>query len=273
MTEDQTLASIEKYFSANFKYSLTQTERYPRGKYLTKFLFETRRGHCEYFATATVLLLRAAGIPARYAVGYAIDEYSPLERQYRGRASHAHSWALAYINHSWRVVDTTPAIWADIAAEDKTFLGSFVDLWSWLAYTISTWDSSDKENAIPRTMQWAALVLVSYLAWRMVIQKRLRQSGGAWHGSQPLKVRQIHPGFHALLSRLEQKYAPRRPDEPLGTWIARLAGTHGLHGLGPILALYYRYRFDPRGLEKHEQARFSELVSKYRGTELQGKSE
>ena len=38
---------------------------------MTRFLCEHRTGHCEYFATATTLLLRAAKIPARYAVGYA----------------------------------------------------------------------------------------------------------------------------------------------------------------------------------------------------------
>ena len=264
MTAEQSLAGIEKFFSDNFTYSLTQTERFPRGRYLTKFLFETRRGHCEYFATATVLLLRAAGIPARYTVGYAIDEYSPLERQYLGRASHAHSWALAYINNSWRVVDTTPAIWADIEAEDKAFLGPFVDLWSWLTYTIATWDSRDQENAIPRSVLWLALVLVLYIVWRMVIRKRLRRSGGAGRRPQPSQGGHIHPGFQALLSRLEQKYSPRRLDEPLGTWIARLADKYGLHDLGPILELYYRYRFDPCGLEEHEQARFSELVSNFK---------
>jgi transglutaminase-like putative cysteine protease len=43
---------------------------------LARFLLRTRSGHCEYFATATVLLLRQLGIPARYAVGYAVHEAS-----------------------------------------------------------------------------------------------------------------------------------------------------------------------------------------------------
>jgi transglutaminase-like putative cysteine protease len=264
MTEEQSLATIEKFFAANFKYSLTQTERYPRGRYLTRFLFETRSGHCEYFATATVLLLRAAGIPARYAVGYSIDEYSPLEHQYIGRANHAHSWTLAYINHSWRVVDTTPSIWADLDEENKSILGPFVDLWSWLTYAIATWDSADSESKVPRSVLWPALLLLFYIAWRMVIRKRLRRVGDALPRPHLFEGRQIHPGFHELLSRLEQRYSPRRRDVPLGTWITQLEDRHGLHGLRPILILYYRLRFDPRGLEEHDQARFSELVSNFR---------
>ena len=270
MTEEQSLALIEKFFADNFKYSLTQAERYPRGKYLTKFLFETRRGHCEYFATATVLLLRAAGIPARYVVGYSIDEYSPLEHQYLGRANHAHSWTLAYINHSWRVVDTTPSIWADMDKKNKSILEPFVDLWSWLTYAIATWDSADNQSKVPRSVLWPALFLLFYIAWRMVIRKRLRRTGDALRREHLLEGRQIHPGFHELLSRLEQKYVPRSRDEPLGTWITRLEDRYGLHGLRPILILYYRLRFDPCGLEEHEQARFSELVSNFRETESQG---
>ncbi|MBT8330725.1 MAG: transglutaminase-like domain-containing protein, partial [Deltaproteobacteria bacterium] len=41
-------------------------------KNIENFLTRSRSGHCEYFATATVLLLRQAGIPARYARGYSV---------------------------------------------------------------------------------------------------------------------------------------------------------------------------------------------------------
>src|SRR5439155_1389676 len=70
-------------------------------------------GHCEYFATATVLLLRAAGVPARYATGYSVQEWSRLERRYVVRARHAHSWALVWADGAWRDLDTTPPLWAD----------------------------------------------------------------------------------------------------------------------------------------------------------------
>jgi protein-glutamine gamma-glutamyltransferase len=68
-----------------------------------------RSGHCEYFASATSLLLRSAGIPTRYVVGYSVHEYSPSEQQYIVRARNAHAWVTAYVNGSWITVDTTPA--------------------------------------------------------------------------------------------------------------------------------------------------------------------
>ena len=58
---------------------------------LGDFLRYTKSGHCEYFAGAATLLLRAAGVPARYATGFAMVEYSPLEEAYVVRARHAHA--------------------------------------------------------------------------------------------------------------------------------------------------------------------------------------
>ena len=259
-TAEQALNVIQNFFADNFSYSLTQNERYPRGKYLTKFLFETRRGHCEYFATATVLLLRAAGIPARYALGYSIDEYSSLERQYIGRANHAHSWALAYINNAWRVIDTTPAIWTSVDAGNKSALEPFVDLWSWLTYALATWNSSDTDQAVPHMVTWIAILLLLYVVWRAFIKKRLQKTIGTWHGLHSFKPREAQSGIHALLPRLEQKYMPRNRAETLSAWVARIEDRHGAHGLRPILALHYRHRFDPRGLPEHEEARLVELV-------------
>ena len=75
---------------------------------LSHFLLQSRAGHCEYFATATVLLLRAAGIPARYCRGYAVQEFSKLENRFIVRDRHAHAWTLAYVDGIWTNFDTTP---------------------------------------------------------------------------------------------------------------------------------------------------------------------
>ena len=70
-----------------------------------------RAGHCEYFAASTTLLLRAAGIPARYATGFAVMEYSPLEAAFVVRARHAHAWSRAWNGERWVDLDTTPPSW------------------------------------------------------------------------------------------------------------------------------------------------------------------
>src|SRR5205807_1199702 len=83
-------------------YSTWKGERPRKESALEEFLLNSRAGHCEYFATATTLLLRAAGVPARYAVGFSVQEWSRLEQRYIVRARHAHSWTLAYVNGGWR---------------------------------------------------------------------------------------------------------------------------------------------------------------------------
>ena len=69
------LAALNRFFVQNFSYTTyLEGDRRPERSALSRFLLEQRKGHCEYFAAATVLLLREAGIPARYAVGYSVQE-------------------------------------------------------------------------------------------------------------------------------------------------------------------------------------------------------
>ena len=69
---------IKNFFIDDFTYSThLTTPRFDRGKRqssISLFLEGSRTGHCEYFATATTLILREAGIPARYCIGYAVIE-------------------------------------------------------------------------------------------------------------------------------------------------------------------------------------------------------
>jgi len=71
----------------------------PGEDYVAEFLFTTRRGYCEHFASSAVVLLRAAGVPARFAVGYGPGEVSS---DFRGlhvvlRDRDAHAWAEVYL--------------------------------------------------------------------------------------------------------------------------------------------------------------------------------
>jgi len=108
---EQALVTVRAWFSSRFRYARFLGPR-PRGvSPLADFFFRTRAGHCEYFATGTVMLLRAAGIPARYAIGYAVHEWSPLERRFIVRGNDAHAWTLAWVGGAWREIDTTPGEW------------------------------------------------------------------------------------------------------------------------------------------------------------------
>ena len=99
---------IEEHLSRNYRYTLdlvgSQTEN-P----VDDFLFRTRQGHCEYFASSMVLMLRSRGIPARFITGYLGGEYSPFEGYFVVRQRDAHAWVEAYLpDHGWMTFDPTP---------------------------------------------------------------------------------------------------------------------------------------------------------------------
>ncbi|MBM3343520.1 MAG: DUF3488 domain-containing protein [Betaproteobacteria bacterium] len=75
------------------------------------FLFETRSGFCEHFSSAFVVLMRAAGVPARVVTGYLGGEYNPLGGYFIVRQSDAHAWAEVWLeNRGWVRVDPTNAV-------------------------------------------------------------------------------------------------------------------------------------------------------------------
>jgi transglutaminase-like putative cysteine protease len=77
---------------------------------VAEFLFDKKKGYCEYFASATVLLLRLQGVPARYVNGLSVREANRRRDHYVIRASDAHAWAEALVpGVGWVAVDSTPA--------------------------------------------------------------------------------------------------------------------------------------------------------------------
>jgi hypothetical protein len=76
-----------------------------------QFLFETRRGFCEHYASAFALLMRIAGIPARIVMGYQGAELSPWVGWYLVSQAEAHAWVEVWVQgQGWVRVDPTAAI-------------------------------------------------------------------------------------------------------------------------------------------------------------------
>jgi hypothetical protein len=77
---------------------------------LSAFFFETRSGHCEYFATALAVMLRTQGIPSRIVNGFYAGEVNDLGGYISVRQSHAHSWVEARLGRNgWVPFDATPS--------------------------------------------------------------------------------------------------------------------------------------------------------------------
>ena len=177
---DKSLA-IESYLRNRFTYTLNLTGK-PGDDPLAHFLFETRAGHCEYFASAMTIMLRTLGIPTREVNGFLPGEYNDLGGDYIVRASDAHSWVEVYFpGLDWQTFDPTPA-----APENETGfltrLGQYAD---WMEITWSEW-------------------VIGYdFAHQMVMAQTLQRSSRdfsdslrAWYARQQLRGRRWMKSWH-----------------------------------------------------------------------------
>ncbi|MGQ9685832.1 MAG: transglutaminase family protein [Thiobacillaceae bacterium] len=96
-------------FRRDFAYTLSPP---PVGVHsVDEFLFTTRRGFCEHYASAFVFLMRAAGIPARVVTGYLGGEVNPVDGHMVVRQSDAHAWAEVWLaDAGWVQVDPTASV-------------------------------------------------------------------------------------------------------------------------------------------------------------------
>ena len=76
-----------------------------------EFLFDTRRGFCEHYASAFTFVMRAAGVPARVVLGYQGGELNPIGGYMLVRQSDAHAWSEIWIDErGWVRMDPTAAV-------------------------------------------------------------------------------------------------------------------------------------------------------------------
>ena len=127
--------AIEAYLQTRFRYTLDLAGS-PGDDPLPHFLFETRAGHCEYFASAMAVMLRTLGVPSREVNGFLPGEYNDLGEDYIVRSSDAHSWVEVFFPGSgWVVFDPTPAGPA-VEAGFFSRLNQYVD---WMELTWNEW--------------------------------------------------------------------------------------------------------------------------------------
>jgi len=233
--------AIRRFFDEHYGYSLTLSDGRGGNRTLRDFLLTDRKGHCEYFATASALLLRQAGVPARYTVGYSAQEYSALEKAFVVRDRHAHAWTSAWIDGRWVEVDNTPSRWADFEEqESRAWYGPVLDVFSWVIDALRRHViESPADAARIAAMGLGIAVALAALAW--VARRRPWRRGvkaGALHGAT------------LAWQRVEASLAPRGLARATGEtpreFAQRIeANVPGCQGLVDLARRYYAARFDP----------------------------
>jgi len=103
-------AILARFHDEPYVYTLTPPLLEADPDPVDAFLFDTRRGFCEHYAGAFVVMLRAAGIPSRVVTGYQGGEMSPGGEYMIVRQSDAHAWAEAIVDGKWQRFDPTGAV-------------------------------------------------------------------------------------------------------------------------------------------------------------------
>jgi transglutaminase-like putative cysteine protease len=209
------------YLYANCRYSLKV------GKFRTKqpvaeFLFEKKRGYCEYFASAAAVLLRMQGIPTRYVAGFNVTDDNRRAGHYVVRESHAHAWIeVALPGAGWVEADPTPAAqYTEVhPPADRDRLGDALEwlsaTWAELAARMAGGDPLELLRWVAREL-WAsirqrplAVAAIGFLAalWsargrlaRLAARRRRARRPTVEPGTVPLELAE-------LVARLDEELA------------------------------------------------------------------
>jgi hypothetical protein len=251
LAPDAAVSALGLWFGGRFEYALYQGPRPDGASALAHFLTVSRAGHCEFFATAGVLLLRSAGIPARYAVGFSPEAGGDGAWLARGRDAHA--WCLAWIDGAWRDVDLTPGTWRGAEAAARPWWEGARDAWSDAWHAFALWKQGGSGWRL--LVFGLGMLVLAWIAWRQVRGSRWRR---AQSNAATLTILGLDSEFHGLMRRLAQQHGERRPHETPRAWLDRL-GLLANPDLAEALALHQRLRFDPQGLDAAARARLQAL--------------
>lgn len=281
--------SIERNLKQQYRYDLDSPSGAAKNP-IEDFLFSSKRGHCEYYATAMAVMLRTLGIPSRDVTGFAAATYNRFGHFYVVRQSDAHSWVEAWFEHvGWQRFDPTPSQANVVKSEYSTAVGVVRDLieaaaqrWSRhveaydmqqqmllvnnLRSHVRRWGSVSKVDPwlIARSTLAALLTgLATFRLWQLWKRRRrtqLMQSGEQTKLSPPAKT------AIRLYQDLELVMSEFGIGRPLGTpptaWaLTLLAQGHPIAGrLVGMTQTYVEARFGSRDLSESDIQEFEQGV-------------
>ncbi len=263
-------ARVLAFFRTGFRY--TAADPAPT---LRRFLFEDRAGYCEHYAAGLALLLRAAGVPSRVAVGYLGGEWNPMGRYLIVRQSDAHAWVEAWIDGRWTTLDATPP-----QGEGSPFFRRTGPLFLYADWLRQRWDKyvmnyslrmqadavsagwsgvrrSGKALGIGRgsgtAVRRAAAIALAAAAAAWLL---LRKARGEKSGEGAVEMPRLPAPYARLLRRLERSGFRSSPGATMGEMVAAAvrARPELSEDAGRFLSLYHRDRFGPAPLPSSARA-------------------
>jgi transglutaminase-like putative cysteine protease len=195
-----------------------------------EFLFQTREGFCEHYASAFVVLMRAAGLPARVVTGYQGGEANRFGGYVLVRQSSAHAWAEVWLARSgWTRFDPTAAVAPERVrrglVDERTVAGPLGGAWyrdlPWLGDVRAAWDAA-------RTA-WNEQVVGFSERSQARLLDRLGLGDRGWQGLAIALAAGFGAAALALAAWLAWEFRPRRGDPVDLAW-ARVCASLAARG-------------------------------------------
>lgn len=248
MTQPEIINKLISIFQRDYQYSLKYDSI--GSMPIEDFLMRKKTGHCEYFATATVLILRSLGIPSRYVTGYAVFERGD-KGYYIVRQRHAHAWAEANIYGKWIQVDTTPQTWVVDEKLEASKFETITDFFQGIYFRFQFWKAG---GGIERNKMYLYGFIVLTMIYLLIRTKTHSLVRLKYKVNTSSKERMDNTGikvkpspFEVLRTRLSAEVFPKEETESLMEWIIRIKDVsnkeYGVDVLKTIIILHYKYRF------------------------------
>ena len=223
---DEAIASaIEKHLQDTFAYTLDLTDaaRVRGEDPMVSFLYDLKRGHCEYFAGAMTLLCQSLGVHARMVVGFKCDEFNPMLGQYVVRQSHAHAWVEVLMpDGTWKTYDPTSARDPRNTPRALSPWARVKQLFDYLEYTwaanVVAYDNDSRENLVQNLDKRLTSTATTGKDIATNFQDYLAR-GGDWIATRvigPIMVLMVLTLIGAVLWFLYERWQLRRRAERIG---------------------------------------------------------
>lgn len=192
---DEVIArNFEKYLQDNFSYTLdlTDARRLDEEDPLVQFLYDFKRGHCEYFAGAMALMCQSIGMKARVVVGFKCDEFNTVGGYYIVKQSDAHAWVEVLTTKGWQIFDPTASRQASeptgVASAWKKFM-YFLDYleYSW-GNNVVNYDAEARTNLIQNVDSTLTNTAVQASGWIEDLKRKFDLQNFYWFSSGLISV-------------------------------------------------------------------------------------